>query len=97
MGAEIDVGREAKFEISEAYQWYETRRFGLGESFLKNVDECFEQISQMSARFSRVQRTYRRARLKSFPYYVIFQIKPSCIAIVSVLHTSRDLTARLNQ
>ena len=38
MLAKLIFAPEAEQDISEAYSWYETRRFGLGEEFLSCVD-----------------------------------------------------------
>ena len=39
MAAELVLAPEAERDISEAYDWYENRRHGLGEEFLGCVDD----------------------------------------------------------
>ena len=39
MAAELILAPEAARDIDEAYAWYEGRRAGLGEDFLKWYDE----------------------------------------------------------
>ena len=34
----------ASQDIEEIYQWYEDRKFGLGDAFLDALDERFEEI-----------------------------------------------------
>jgi hypothetical protein len=44
MAAELIVAPEAEQDIAEAYEWYEGKRFGLGEEFLSRVDACIQGI-----------------------------------------------------
>ena len=38
MAAELVLAQQSEQDISDAYDWYETRRHGLGEEFLSCVD-----------------------------------------------------------
>jgi plasmid stabilization system protein ParE len=97
MDAELVIGPDAQFEIDEAYDWYECRRSGLGERFLSKLNECLQSICHMPTRYGRIQRSYRRAIMKTFPYYVIYEFEADRVSIFSVLHHSRDLSARFDR
>ena len=44
MTADLILAAEAELDVSEAYDWYENRRHGLGEDFLTCIDACIQQI-----------------------------------------------------
>ncbi len=43
--------RKAKEEITEAYNYYENRKPGLGEKFLEHLDTYFERITANPEQF----------------------------------------------
>ena len=68
MAAKLVLAPEAELDLSEAYDWYESRRVGLGEEFLNSVDACIERIRRQPGIYPRVQEDYRRALIRRFPY-----------------------------
>jgi hypothetical protein len=44
MAAKLVFAPEAELDLAEAYDWYESRRIGLGEEFPISVDACLEGI-----------------------------------------------------
>lgn len=48
MGVRLILAPEAEQDLSEAYDWYEDRRTGLGEEFLSCVEACSEAIRRAS-------------------------------------------------
>ncbi len=41
---ELEIAPLAKLEILDAYDWYESRRKGLGEEFLEALELFFNQL-----------------------------------------------------
>lgn len=41
----LEITEEAKFEIEEAFHYYESKQLGLGVYFLENLNERFLSIS----------------------------------------------------
>jgi plasmid stabilization system protein ParE len=37
---------QARFDVAEAYEWYEQRDPGLGAEFMRAVDSCVHQIQR---------------------------------------------------
>jgi hypothetical protein len=46
------VKAEAIKDMSEAFDWYETKRTGLGTEFLNEAEEFFDRIKQKSGAIS---------------------------------------------
>ncbi len=90
MAARLVVAPEAEFDISDAYDWYEGRRTGLGEEFLSSVDACMEGIRRRPAMYPLVHEAYRRALIRRFPYAVLFECAEAAVTVYAVFHTSRD-------
>lgn len=55
-------------EIEEAWQWYESRREGLGNDFVLCVEESLEKISRNPKLYPTVHKEIRRALIRRFPY-----------------------------
>jgi toxin ParE1/3/4 len=85
----------ADFDIQEAYEWYESRRVGLGEEFLLAIADTFSQLEEGPERFPFYFNQYRRALTDTFPYRIFFHIEGDAVIIARVLHAAREHTWRL--
>lgn len=87
----FDPGAEK--DIQEAYQWYESQEEGVGNKFLKELNEKIDTIIEKpESRFSD-EEGVRRASLKKFPYFIFYLFFPPLIIVVAVWHFSRDRNA----
>lgn len=80
----------AELDLLEAQDWYDRRRWGLGNEFMFAVDACFARIELAPEAFVFSHGNVRRALLQQFPYAVLFKVLDEEITIVGCLHTSRD-------
>jgi toxin ParE1/3/4 len=90
MAAELILAPEAEQDISEAYDWYEQRRPGLGEEFLSCVDACIQHVCRWPEVHATVRKDYRRALVRRFPYAAFYEYRGNCVTIYGVFHTSRN-------
>lgn len=81
---------EAELEISDAIQWYEYQRKGLGSEFLICIDEAIEKIKRVPQLFPLVHRNIRRVVVRRFPFAVFYEIKELEIRVLAVFHSRRD-------
>jgi plasmid stabilization system protein ParE len=89
----VIIEEEAEREFAEAVDFYDRRKPGLGQRFARELQAFFKTVSQEAARFARVSRLTRKARLpKPWPYSVYFVIKPQAseIVISTIWHDSRN-------
>ena len=89
MSLPIVVRAEAEAELREAYAWYEERRPGLGDEFLRAVDVCMVSIQRAPKSHPVIHRGMRRALLRRFPYGVFYFIGGDAIFVIAVFHLSR--------
>lgn len=90
MAAELIVAPEAEQDIAEAYEWYEGKRFGLGEEFLSRVDACIQGILRNPELHRVIYENYRRNLVRRFPYAIFYEYADGVVTVYCVFHTSRD-------
>jgi hypothetical protein len=74
----------------KAYKWYEEQQPGLGDLFLKELDNCYNKIESWLALYAKINRNFRQIILRTFPYVVVFEILEEDVIIYAVFHTSRS-------
>jgi len=84
------VRPEAEADIGDAYVWYQSQQFGLGERFLEELSRCIPAIDHQPLRFQKVRAEARRALLRRFPYAVFFVLAQDHVAIIATMHMARD-------
>jgi plasmid stabilization system protein ParE len=87
---DLIIKEEAKFEIIEAYNWYESKQEGLGERFVLDLDDYFERIRSTPEIFPRRYREYRQVVMKSFPFVIVFEIEEKEVVVYAVFNTYQD-------
>lgn len=81
---------DARAEYDDAVDWYADQRVSLGENFILKVRQTLKQIFDRPHMFPKILGDARKARVKGYPYVVIFQEMKDEIAIIAIFHTSRD-------
>ncbi len=57
---------DAEADIKDAYQWYESQRKGLGESFLLCIEEALSRVSRTPLIYAVVHKDIRRTLITVF-------------------------------
>ncbi|WP_417612831.1 type II toxin-antitoxin system RelE/ParE family toxin [Owenweeksia hongkongensis] len=86
----LKVRGEASIEIVDAYNWYEDKKDGLGEDFLKELEKTFKVLSKQPRIFQKKYKSFRSVRLGKFPFAVFYEIAGNTIVVYSVFHSSRE-------
>lgn len=81
---------QALQDLAEAHRWYEGRRVGLGREFLESVQACFDFVCAHPRALATVHENYRRAKVRRFPYVVLYEYNGGVATIYAVFHTARD-------
>lgn len=78
-------------EVNEAVCWYEEQSAGLGDDFYSKFSDAVKAVIAHPEGFGFWSRstTIRRAKLKRFPYDVLFEIRPDAVRIVCLRHEKR--------
>ena len=86
---------EAEAEIESARSYLNQQAHDLGTRFLDDLDLTMRDILEHPMSFPKLEtlppeEPYRRARLGTFRYAVVFEVLAAEILIVAVAHTSRQ-------
>jgi hypothetical protein len=79
-------------DVDTAYQFYESRRLGLGDGFLAAVDDVYAQLQAMPKLYGVVWRNVRCAPLHRFPYAVYYQVDANQLYVLAVYHNRQNPT-----
>jgi plasmid stabilization system protein ParE len=90
MNYELVVKEEADRDILEAYDWYEQKQSGLGESFLKEVEWYLGIIKSNPKLYAIRNKNRRAAVLRRFPYIIVYEHDEQRIIVLSVFNTSQN-------
>ncbi|MBK9266430.1 MAG: type II toxin-antitoxin system RelE/ParE family toxin [Polyangiaceae bacterium] len=89
----LSFDREALAELTDAAEWYDRQRKGLGAQFLHEVDAALTHVRERPLLFPRLmicsEVELRRAVVKRFPYAVVFVLLGTEARILAVAHTKR--------
>ncbi len=81
---------DAETDVADAAAWYETQRAGLGSEFLDEILSTCNSIAENPKTYPLVHRKARRAVIHKFPFGIYYRIENGMVAIVAVMHGSRD-------
>jgi toxin ParE1/3/4 len=87
---ELILGPEAELEIVAARDWYDQRRHGLGADFVGAVEATLAAIQQDPFQHQAIWGQFRRARLRRFPYGLIYIATDRQVIVVACFHGRRN-------
>ena len=85
----ISVLEVARQEFDEAFEYYESRRQGLGEDFRKAVREQVRKIASHPDAWGLIRPGIRKCPGSRFPFDVIYQKLGDEIRILALAHRKR--------
>lgn len=90
MSLQVHVRAEAEADLTQAFDWYERQRTGLGHEFLDQVRQAFRQIAASPTHHPFAHLHVRRALLRRFPYKVFYFVEAGSVTVIGVVHAKRD-------
>jgi toxin ParE1/3/4 len=82
--------RRAKNELEDAIEWYDEQRQGLGDEFLRCVEEAISKASQSPLSYAVAFQDVRRIAVRRFPYSVDYRPEEERLVVLAVHHHNRD-------
>lgn len=79
----------AAVEAEEAFEYYEQRQSGLGESFRTEIEMALTRIEARPLGMPLIDDRSRKYRLRRFPYNLIYRVLDDRILIIAVAHDRR--------
>ncbi|QCK14483.1 type II toxin-antitoxin system RelE/ParE family toxin [Mangrovivirga cuniculi] len=82
---------EAESDIYDSYLWYEKQRSGLGEEFLKELENAARAIISNPTTYRiRFKKKVRVFVVNRFPYLILYIVNGGNIDAISVFNTNQD-------
>ena len=90
MSTPVAVTADARGDINDARDWYETQRAGRGDTFLVELQNHFAVIGQNPQQYGRVNRITRAAPLPYSKYIVYYRVAADQVIVTAVQHAAGD-------
>ena len=90
MSAQAGLSKLARKDIEAIEAWYRDRSEMRAGEFLADLAECFEALERFPESHPLVFRDARQARLRRFPYMILYAIRRCRIRGVGCFHLHRD-------
>ncbi len=85
----VEFTPEAERDAHEAFRWYWERDPVTGERFEQLFVEAIVGIAEAPRRDREIEPGVRRRLMPPFPYAILYQIEPTSVLILVVMHTRR--------
>jgi toxin ParE1/3/4 len=83
----------AEADVVEIFGDLEFMRAGVGKRFLSRLREVLDRIEGMPEMYGAIWQDVRAVRIRKFRYIVYYVVLADHIAVLAVLHSSRDESA----
>lgn len=90
MRYELVIRPEAEEDLSEVFNWYEERRYGLGHDFLLQVNAGFKFLERDPLVFKERYKEVRSYLIKRFPYKILYRVESQKVIILAVVYGGRN-------
>ena len=90
MSRQVVLLPEAESDLDAAYWWYEERDAGLGDEYLRCVEEAFARIAANPLLYPRRFDDSRRILIRRFPYAIYFEHDEETVTVQFVFHCAQD-------
>lgn len=84
MPYKLEIRPLATLEIIEAYDWYESKREGLGIEFLDALESFFDSLQSNPFTYSYYDEPVRQGKMSRFPYVIVYEVFDKKLIVYSV-------------
>jgi len=91
MAKKYQLSDEAELDVEEGYGYYESKREGLGEEFLSDLDHAKSAILSNPVRFRfRHKNIVRGYVVRRFPYLILYTVTEEGVDVIAVFNTRQN-------
>lgn len=90
MSLRLIVRPVAEQDLTDAQDWYDEQRPGLGAEFRDLIDHTMRRILETPRLYPEVYQNVRRVVLRRFPYLLYYVLTGEAVVILACLHGKRD-------
>jgi hypothetical protein len=77
-------------DLAVATDWYDSISIGLGNRFRQAVDSQLDAVELRPQSFAATEGVMRPARIRRFPYLIVFEMTDTSIEVLGVFHTASE-------
>lgn len=89
MKRQLEFHPEVTNDIKGSYLWYEDKLQGLGNRFLKELEDGYTAIQNFPDTWANFQYGFKRYILNKFPFSILYKVAEEKIVILAIMHNSR--------
>ena len=82
---------EAKADIDSAFDWYQSKREGLGFEFERCLEAAFSRLLHDPESFAFEFDELRRVPVRRFPFGIFYLVDAQEVVVIAVYHSHRDM------
>ena len=86
MSYEVIFEIPASLELTQAFEWYESRKSGLGAEFLRSVALARDLLVKDPQRFPVTRSPFQWIKLRKFPYGLHYRVIDNRVSVLACLH-----------
>lgn len=86
----LTLRKDAELDVGAHFDFYETKRAGLGRDFLLCVEETLDKAQKNPQIYRKIYRELRRIPVRRFPYRVFFLVQGQEVIVTAVFHVRKD-------
>jgi toxin ParE1/3/4 len=81
---------DAEEDIAAAFEWYESKRVGLGAEFIHGVDDVLAALLDFPESREVFHRSTRRVFMGRFPFEIFRRLEDGLLVVVASIHAAPD-------
>ena len=86
----VIINAFAESDLKVASNWYASRKDGLDQEFIDEIEKAIQRIQKNPRQFTVVRMQIRMSVVKRFPYGIYFYTTGDIINVFAVFHFSRN-------
>src|SRR4051812_5827262 len=86
----ILVKQEVYEDLTDIVKWYENQASELGIRFLNDWEKIISHIEVQPYSYQIKYKKFRHAKIKQFPYLIIYDVTKEEVVIYAVIHGHRN-------
>jgi len=79
----------AKVELFNARDYYDDLLFGLGKSFIIEIEKTINIIKKNPLAYPIINKNIRKAVIMKFPYSILYIIEEDIVYLLAIMHQKR--------
>ena len=90
MNLPVYYSEKAVADIQKAFDWYEVNQSGLGERFLRSLEDVEKTISSFPLAYPQKYKKTREVFVEPFPFLLIYRVQQDAVWVLAVFPARKN-------